>query len=83
MDKMNVLSRYGVVALLLLLIFSVRGEWGVEEYRSRLDEIKSRIEVQRKARDEIRKKEMSILEQINGMEMEAEKIENNIKEIEK
>ncbi|HDM43456.1 MAG TPA: hypothetical protein ENG29_03615 [Firmicutes bacterium] len=83
MDKMNVLSRYGVVALLLLLIFSVRGEWGVEEYRSRLDEIKSRIEVQRKARDEIRKKEMSILEQINGMEMEAEKIENNIKEIER
>jgi len=74
-------KRLMVLTLLFILILPVRGEWGFLEYKSRLDEIKEKIEVQKKKREEVKKKEITIIDQINDMEMEADSIAKNLKEI--
>jgi len=76
-------GRFAALTILFILVLSVRSEWGVLEYKSRLEEIKEKIEVQRKNREEVKKKEIAIIDQINDMERESDSIEKNLNRIEK
>ncbi len=72
----------GSVLLLFLLLIPRVGSYSqIGEYQSKLDELTTKVTEQKKLRDEVRMKELSILGKLQNIEREAERIKDNISEI--